>query len=370
MSEYAELLLSQYVRPHFQAGSYEVHVIFDNPGSMAETPKELEQKRRDSTAKKNDTNHVCAEITSKAPLQTNWRAFLACRQCKKELTNYLGQEFLSIVAKFLTIHQTFICNIGEVAQSVTHAGENLPCPQLWTNADEADMRVWLHCVHSTGSKKLIFSPDTDVYNIGLAFVDLLQGKEVIVQQTKSLREGSKFLLLHNLFRALENDPDMEGIPSSLRPQALQSLYVSTGCDYVSFFRGMGKVSFMTTFFHYASFIAGGSEAPGTIGNLLDQPHLSFLRLVGATYFRAHASAFTYTSPVTLYHSIVENDSEVKHEKWLEIIRKAIWQRVDSDSKNMPSTSALRLHWTRCMWVLKMWSKSIENDIDMPGIHTF
>ena len=70
------------------------------------------------------------------------------------------------------------------------------------------MRVWLHCVHSPGTKKLIFSPDTDIYNIGLAFVYLLQGTEVVVQQTKSLREGSKFLLLHNLFRALENDPDM------------------------------------------------------------------------------------------------------------------------------------------------------------------
>ena len=124
---------------------------------------------------------------------------------------------------------------------------------------------------------------------------------------------------------------------------------------------------MTTFFQYGSFIAGGSEAPGTIGNLQDQPHLSFFRLVGATYFRAHASAFTYSSPVTLYHSIVETDPEMKHEKWLEIIRKAVWQRADSDTKNMPSTSSLRLHWTRCMWVLMMWSKSTENDIDMPGI---
>ena len=240
MREYAELLLSQYVRPHFQAGSQEVHIVFDSPGSMAETPKELEQKRRDSTAINSGTNHVCADITNTALLPTNWRIFLACRQCKKQLTKYLGQEFLSIVPRFLKINQTFICNIGEVAQSVIHTGETLPCPQLWTNADEADMRVWLHCVHSPGTKKLIFSPDTDIYNIGLAFVYLLQGTEVVVQQTKSLREGSKFLLLHNLFRALENDPDMEGIPLGLRSQALQSLYVCTGCDYVSFSEAWAK----------------------------------------------------------------------------------------------------------------------------------
>ena len=61
--------------------------------------------------------------------------------------------------------QTFVCNVGEGAQSVTCSGETLPCPQLWSNTDEADLRVWLHCVHSAGTQKLIFSPDTDVYHV-------------------------------------------------------------------------------------------------------------------------------------------------------------------------------------------------------------
>ena len=25
--------------------------------------------------------------------------------------------------------------------------------QLWSNADEADLRVWLHCIHSTGTQE-------------------------------------------------------------------------------------------------------------------------------------------------------------------------------------------------------------------------
>ena len=65
------------------------------------------------------------------------------------------------------------------------------------------------------------------------------------------------------------------------------------------------MSFLSTFFQYASFTAGGSEAPGSIGEVTldeDSPAcLSFFRLVGATYFRAHASAFEFNSPVTLYH---------------------------------------------------------------------
>ena len=124
---------------------------------------------------------------------------------------------------------------------------------------------------------------------------------------------------------------------------------------------MGKVSFLSTFFQ---FIAGVSEAPGSIGDLTkEEAYMSFLRLVGATYFRAHASAFAFSSPATLYHSIATGDPAMKHEQWLDIIRKAIWIRADSESKNMPSTTALKLHWTQCLWVLQMWHKSVENDID-------
>ena len=199
------------------------------------------------------------------------------------------------------------------------------------------MGIWLHSVHSIGTKKLIFSPDTDIYHVGLSFTHLLQGMDVVIQLTKTFREGTKFLLFHNLVQAIHSDPDLQGIPFALRSQALQSLYVCTGCDYVSFFRGMGKVSFLSTFFQYASFIAGVSEAPGSIGDLTkEEAYMSFLRLVGATYFRAHASAFEFSSPATLYHSIATGDPAMKHEQWLDIIRKAIWIRADSESKNMPS----------------------------------
>ena len=52
---------------------------------------------------------------------------------------------------------------------------------LCTNADEADLRVWLHCVKAAGVRKLVFSPDTDVYHIGLTIVGGLQECDVIVQ---------------------------------------------------------------------------------------------------------------------------------------------------------------------------------------------
>ena len=165
MKDYALWLLHQYIRPHFRADVEEVHLVFDTPGSMMQTPKELEKRRRDKgdTGKLADT-HECTQITSSGGIPAKWRALLACRKCKQCLTVYLAQEMLELAPNILGSAQKFATNVGETTQSVTATGEMLPCPMLWSNADEADLRVWLHCLHSPGINKLLFSPDTDVYH--------------------------------------------------------------------------------------------------------------------------------------------------------------------------------------------------------------
>ena len=50
MQYYVKLLLSRFVRPHLAAGVQQVHVVFDVPGAQQETPKEIEQHRRDKAA--------------------------------------------------------------------------------------------------------------------------------------------------------------------------------------------------------------------------------------------------------------------------------------------------------------------------------
>lgn len=47
MREYARLLVIRYVWPHYRDGTSTVHVIFDYPGGLDESPKQLEQSRRD-----------------------------------------------------------------------------------------------------------------------------------------------------------------------------------------------------------------------------------------------------------------------------------------------------------------------------------
>ena len=60
-------------------------------------------------------------------------------------------------------------------------------PSYYSNAEEADTRVWLHVKHSAGQRKLIFSPDTDVYHIGLTSANLTS-HDLIIQLSPIGRE--------------------------------------------------------------------------------------------------------------------------------------------------------------------------------------
>ncbi len=371
MQEYVQFLITKFVRPHFSAGVSEVHVVFDSPGSLPETPKEIEQARRDqSSTKAPSVEHQCTLFQASEKVPNKWRAVLACRQCKKALTWMVAEEMLHLVVPIISPHQTFVTNIQEEAFVTTTDNIKKSLPSLWTNADEGDLRVWLHCIQSTGRKKLIFSPDTDVYHIGLTAMQHIPEAEVIVQLSKGYKEVPKFLHLKQLNRALCDDPDLADIPTEMRPQVLQSLYVSTGCDYVSFFAGIGKASFLATFFQHSSFIAKG-DPEGSIGSLPSNGSIwSFLRLIGCAYFRRHKSAFEQVSPEALYNSIPQaKDIEDHHEQWLTIIRNIVWQRADSDNHTMPSTAALTLHWQRCLWVLGLWHAAVLNKITLPGKST-
>lgn len=371
MKEYAQSLCVRYIKPHFKRYTREVHVVFDNPGSQTENPKEMEQCRRDAASAAELEDHECMTFESGTEIPKNWSATLACRKCKAALTRYLAKEFLRIAPNYMRVpDQEFFTNIKGTAYSSDQFEVEKERPSLSTNLDEADMPIWLRCVHCTGSKILIFSPDTDVYHIGLPVVQRMPHNKVVIQLSKSLLENPTILDMNALLLALDTDPDLCDIPPQHRPQALQTLYACTGCDYISYFAGIGKCTFLTTFFQYASFISAGLQPPGSLGvislNHCDPSLLSFLRLVGCAYFKVHASAFEHRTPVSLYHSVLgDSHSFGTHAQWLDLIRKTVWLRADNESKTLPTTEALELHWYRCLWVLGLWHSSTNNNNELP-----
>ncbi|VDI52433.1 Hypothetical predicted protein, partial [Mytilus galloprovincialis] len=103
------------------------------------------------------------------------------------------------------------------------------------NHEEADTRVWLHASVTTADQVIIYSPDTDVFFIGLPLVSDLN-KTVYVQLRDSPYNNS-FLSMDKLVKCITlNDSLLQGIDSVLI--CMQLLFIYSGCDFVSYFRAI------------------------------------------------------------------------------------------------------------------------------------
>ena len=91
------------------------------------------------------------------------------------------------------------------------------------------------------NKILIYSPDTDVYNIGLC-KHIISHVECIVQINLPHPSEQRFVSLNNLKTALDNDPDLASINREGLLNTLQMLFIVSGCDYTSYFAGIGNTA--------------------------------------------------------------------------------------------------------------------------------
>ena len=104
-------------------------------------------------------------------------------------------------------------------------------PKYETCAIEADMRIWRHVAVVDAQKILVYSPDTDVYNIGVAVSQKFSPKEVIVQINVPHSRDLRYVHILNIKTALENDPDIASLPQD---HLLAIFHMVSGCDYISF----------------------------------------------------------------------------------------------------------------------------------------
>ena len=368
--DYANFLIKQHVLPFFRGGSQEVHIIFDDPEHQGFSPKYFEREQRNKVNLVPD-NHNCTDFSSDMTIPPKWREnVLNCRTCKRNLVCFLSNHFVHEMKSILQSGQKFVTAGGfnnENRDKAIFVCTNTT-PQsdavLQCNAEEADTRIWLHAVHSAGKKKLVLSPDTDVYHIGLPIVAQTDF-DVLVRLSKFNAVEHKLLDVQALIHAFTNDPELAHIPSHDLPSLIQVLFVCSGCDFISFFNGLGKASFLATLLEYSNFICANNEKiAGTLAEANSHGKLPFLRLIGCAYYRKHRAAFlpTYPSPVTLYNSIKEGDHNTHHSKWLHVIRERIWSRIKFEEDMIPSDGALERHWLRTCWVLAIWRQACSNNI--------
>ena len=81
---------------------------------------------------------------------------------------------------------------------------------------------------------------------------------------------------------LLNDPDLAPVPSTSICGTIQVLFVSTGCDFVSFFKTLGKVTLLNNYYQYANFIGTLDK---TEPSNINDGFLVFVQLVGTGYFK-------------------------------------------------------------------------------------
>lgn len=225
IDEYAIHLVRRFVLKYYQT------IVFDNPGRFPVTTKALEHRRH--YGKLDEHNHH--DFQPHLPTVKDWELLLKCQICKRNLTVQLSKSMLHSVPNLLPNGCCFI-TVG--AQEAWHQDEAFmvtnasPYPtavaNLHTNQEEGDTRVSMHCKHSAGTNKLVFSPDTDTYHVGMSMLGdcHLSKCDIYVQLNK---EGTKYIDISRLPSALSNDTDLAGL--SHLPQCLQTLYVVTGCDY-------------------------------------------------------------------------------------------------------------------------------------------
>jgi hypothetical protein len=147
------------------------------------------------------------------------------------------------------------CFLGEndnIAWVIQPGDSSVPQPEpmYYSNAEEADIRIWKHAIASDAQNILIVSPDTDVYNIGLPVAThIVNQKNIAVQISMPSSHEKTFVNINNLLHALLNDGDLSALASANLPSIFISLFLATGSDYTSYFKTFGKVTVLNVFFN-------------------------------------------------------------------------------------------------------------------------
>jgi hypothetical protein len=331
-SEYAKFLFDRWVvRPHKLDGATEVHMIFDDPNRHGMSPKDIERCRRDNILIQDSD---FSEINSDTSLPSNWHSFISVRKQKRLLINFLSEHFLHIANLTFQKSECFFVTAGgfnnrrDEARCATN-GSSAEYLNASGVHEEADTRLWLHAAASTAQIIFIYSPDTDVFFIGLPLMKKLN-KSVTVQLKDSPYE-SVFVNMNKLVQFLHSDLFFQALQNI--EECILMVYISSGCDFVSFCKGYGKTTFLDIFRKHAAFITGSQYTGHLNGVNTDGGLLAFYRLVSSVYFYRYCSAFQpLSTPKALFDSFNTGNTKNTHLLIISDIREKQWERVTNYSK--------------------------------------
>ncbi|CAC5358513.1 unnamed protein product [Mytilus coruscus] len=116
---------------------------------------------------------------------------------------------------------------------------------------------------------------------------------------------------------------LKGLSTSV--DCLQMVYISSGCDFVSFFHGYGKKTFFDIFRQNADFISSDLS-------ICDEDNIqglcAFFRLIICVYFSKHRTPAS--SLKEMYDKTICESALDKHVALIKDFREKMWERVWSE----------------------------------------
>ena len=349
-------------------------MIFDKANTLPFNPKQFEHIQRYS---KHNPAHQHRSFSPETDVPNSWQEYLQCRECKRLIVEAVGLALLQKGRYFLTGRQKLalagcFSGLGEDNAWLLCVHElSAEQPERYrSTAEEADIRIWRHAMQCQANNILIYSPDTDVYNIGLGLLNQHSTTTYTIQLNVPHSDQKRYININNLKVALMKDLDLSNLPQDQLSEILQTLFICTGCDYISYFKFLGKATILNNFFQHASFITG-RNMPGFLSNTSpSNKHygfLAFVRLVGTCYFKKHVTAFIalkgHNTPNHLYNSLDPSlPIEDRHKQWLHEIRETVTERIVNEEDRVPTITSLWRHWLRSCWVSQFWQHSNHPDI--------
>ena len=94
-----------------------------------------------------------------------------------------------------------------------------PEPLYLSNAKEADQQ---HVTNCSTENVLVYSPDTDVYTIGMSLSTVHNSKQVTVQLNPLSSHVKRYININNLVKAISDDHDLSSIPVTERTKVIMS----------------------------------------------------------------------------------------------------------------------------------------------------
>ena len=383
-AEYANNIFKTIILPYIRSGYNDVRVLFDDSGSQGLSPKCIEQERRDK--KDNSDDDSFDEITDETSLPSNWQNFLKIRKNKHLLCNYLFYKFQKIVQPYLPDHVKFVVSGGfhyalndrnwtsacitktDIVQKTFKCADE----DFSQNHEESDTQIWLHVTDTTCKTVHIRSIDRDIGLIGMSHFSKFLSKEIFIEYQQN---PIKFIDLNVLHNSLSTDSDLVSLRKEIVGKIIQTVYICSGCDFVSYFVGHGKSSFYKALFQYCRFITCQTDIRyGCLSNTDHDTYrsglLAFYRLIGCVYFQSNRVTLNeYDSPEQILKNCASDDVLQKHYEFLNIIRKGTWKGEYEDTL-LPSNAALELHWLRSCWVSRVWGSATTPTFDFPSLNSY